>query len=360
MLGLYIFGNHERQQKELMVRPTFDKLWICRIRKRRLTAMDDYAEFRHFRYLLAIVEHGGFRAAAAALHTSQPSMSRQVREFQERYRLRLFRRLKNGRVVLTPGGEALQVIAKDVLETREQALAALEAIHRGHAGLLRIGCTPFIDREICHHASDLQKALVPGSRVRTSSGDTAAILAELRAGRIDAAVLSLPIIDETLKVEIVKRERLVVCLPTSHPAAAKPAVNASDLVNNLTVFRRPSQHPKAHERLRELLSEIGVQFEEHTHTSHPADMQEAVQKGDGFALIREGMPLLDGLTTRPIVGVDWTVDTAFAFKPGPDVKLLPIIARNLRKHFLTRRDTVPKLPPVRAHESGNMARKLAG
>lgn len=322
--------------------------------------MDDYAEFRHFRYLLAIAEHGGFRAAAAALHTSQPSLSRQIREFQERYGLRLFRRLKNGRIVLTPAGEALRVIAKDVLETRDLALAALEAIHRGEAGLLRIGCTPFIDREICHRASDLQKALVPGSTVRTSSGETAAILAELRAGRVDAAVLSLPVIDETLKVEIVKQERLVVCLPADHPAARKAAINASDLAQNLSVFRRPSQHPEAHERLRELLTEIGVQFEEQTHISHPAEMQEAVQKGDGFALIREGMPLLEGLTTRPIIGVDWTVDTAFVFKQGPGVKLLPIIAKNLRKHFLTRRDTVPKMPPVPAHTSGCQVRKLAG
>lgn len=322
--------------------------------------MDDYAEFRHFRYLLAIAEHGGFRAAAAALHTSQPSLSRQVREFQERYGFRLFRRLKNGRIVLTPAGEALRVIAKDLLEARDLALAALEAIHRGEAGLLRLGCTPFIDREICHRASDLQKALVPGSTVRTSSGDTAAILAELRAGRIDAAVLSLPIIDETLKVEIVKRERLVVCLPADHPAARKAAITASDLARNLSVFRRPSQHPEAHERLRELLAELGVPFEEQTHTSHPAEMQEAVQKGDGFALIREGMPLLEGLITRPIIGVDWTVDTAFAFKHGATVRLLPIIAKNLRKHFLTHRDPVPKMPSARAHESENQPRKLAG
>ena len=191
--------------------------------------MDDYVEFRYFRYLLAIAEHSGFRAAAAALHTSQPSLSRQVREFQERYGLRLFRRLKNGRIVLTSAGEALRVIAKDVLETRELALAALEAIHRGEAKLLRIGCTPFIDREVCRRASELQKALVPASIVRTSSGETAAIMAELRNRSLDAAVLSLPVVDDSLRMEIVKRERLVACLLTDHPVARKAALTASDI-----------------------------------------------------------------------------------------------------------------------------------
>lgn len=310
--------------------------------------MDDYAEFRHFRYLLAIAEHRGFRAAAAALHTSQPSLSRQVREFQERYGVRLFRRLKNGRIVLTPAGEALRVIARDVLETRELALAALEAIHRGEAKLLRVGCTPFIDREICRRAVDLQKALVPASSVRISSGDTAAIMAELRDGRLDAAVLSLPLIDDSLRMEIIKRERLVVCLPSDHSLARKAAMTAADLTANLTVFRRPSQHPEAHARLQELLSEIGVSFEAHTHTSHPQELQEAVQRGDGFALIREGMPLLDGLTTRPIQGVDWTVDTVFIFRRGPNTNVLPVIARNLRRQFMDDEKALLKMPPARA------------
>lgn len=64
--------------------------------------MNDEAEFRHFKYLLAVVEHRGFRAAAEALHTSQPSLSRQVKEFQERFKIKLFRRLKGGRIQLTP------------------------------------------------------------------------------------------------------------------------------------------------------------------------------------------------------------------------------------------------------------------
>ena len=56
--------------------------------------MDDYAEFRHFKYLLAIIEHRGFRAAAEALHIAQPSLSRQAREFQDHYNFVLYRKLK--------------------------------------------------------------------------------------------------------------------------------------------------------------------------------------------------------------------------------------------------------------------------
>ena len=295
--------------------------------------MNDQAEFRHFKYLLAIVEHRGFRAAAEALHTSQPSLSRQVKEFQERFKIKLFRRLKGGRIQLTAAGEALRVIAKDVLETRDQALEALEAIHRGEAEVLRIGCAPFIDKEVCRRSTELQRALVPASTVRVSSGETATLMNELARDQLDAVVVSLPITDDNLRVEVVKRERLVVCLPVDHALAKKTALNASDLSQNLSVFPHPSQHPEAHERLSELLAEFGVEFEEHSHISHPQEMQEVVKSGDGFALIREGIPLVDGLITRPIAGVDWTVDTAMVFKRGSKLKLLPVIAKSLRKEF---------------------------
>lgn len=45
--------------------------------------MNDWAEFRHFKYLLAIVEHKGFRAAAEQLHTPQPNLSTQAKQFQD-------------------------------------------------------------------------------------------------------------------------------------------------------------------------------------------------------------------------------------------------------------------------------------
>ena len=188
--------------------------------------MDDYAEFRHFKYLLAIIEHRGFRAAAEALHITQPSLSRQAREFQDHYNFVLYRKLKGNRIGITVEGKAFQVIARDLLETRDEAIAALEAIHRGEADVLRIGCTPFIDKEICKRTSQLQKALVPASSVRFTTADTAPLLDELLHERLDAAIVTLPVSDANLRVEIVKRERLVVCLPADHPLSRKPALSA--------------------------------------------------------------------------------------------------------------------------------------
>jgi len=262
-------------------------------------------------------------------------LSRQVKDFQEHYKIRFYRKSKSGRILLTPAGEALRVIARDLLDARDEAMAALEAIHLGEADTLRIGCAPFVDREICRRTSELQKALVPASSVKFTNADTVSLLDELHHDRLDAAILSLPITDPDLRIEIIKRERLVVCLPSDHPLAKKTALSAADLTRNLTVFQRPAQHPEAHRRLRELLTELGVEFEEQALSSHPQDMLDVVKGGDGFALLREGTPLMEGLTTRPILGVDWTVDTAVVYKRNPNSKLIPIIAKNLKRRFFS-------------------------
>ena len=294
--------------------------------------MDDFAEFRHFKYLLAVAEYKGFRAAADALHTSQPSLSRQIHAFQDHYKIRLFRRTKGKGVTLTPAGEALTVIARDVLEMREHAISALDAILRGDNDVLRVGCSPFVDKDICKFVSVLHKKLMPSASIRISSADTNALISELRNGQLDAAIVSLPVDDVELKVELLKQEALVVCLPKDHPLAKKSALSGNDLASNLTVFRDPMQHPEAHERLIELLLELGVRFEEHSHTSHPHEMQEAVLGGSGFALMREGTPLIDGLTTRPIIGVEWTFDTAFVYRASSS-QILPVLAKSLRKQY---------------------------
>jgi hypothetical protein len=62
-------------------------------------------------------------------------------------------------------------------------------------------------------------------------------------------------------------------------------------------------------------------------------MQMLVKEGHGFALIREGTILDDELTTRPIAGVDWTVDTGVIYHKVRHPKTVPIIVRKFGRQF---------------------------
>jgi len=295
--------------------------------------MYDWAELRHFRYLLAILERQGFRIAAEELHTSQPNLTVQARQFQENASVRLFRKMKNGRIKPTETGIAFIALARLLLETRDEVIDALRAIERGEIGAIRFGCTPLVDQNVFRQFCGLHKEILPACPIRPTHGDPAQLAEEVNAGALDAAMVTLPLQHPNLRIEEIRRDRLVVCLRRDSALASKAALQAGDLQNNLTVLYHPERHPAAHARLAELLADAGVKIKEYSRASHPFEMQTLVKEGYGFTLIREGTLLDDELTTRPIAGVDWTVDTAVVFHKQRHPKTIPILVRKLRSEL---------------------------
>jgi hypothetical protein len=81
-------------------------------------------------------------------------------------------------------------------------------------------------------------------------------------------------------------------------------------------------------------------------------MQTLVKGGHGFALIREGTNLDEELTTRPIAGVDWTVDTALIYHKVRHPKTVPILVKRLMKRLPQHgKETAPNQVPISAQAS---------
>jgi DNA-binding transcriptional LysR family regulator len=312
--------------------------------------MYDWAEFRHFLYLLTILEKGGFRAAAEELHTSQPNLTVQARRFQEHACIRLFHKMKNGHIQPTETGIAFLTLARPILEIREEVIDALIAIERGEIGVVRFGSTSLVDRNLVRTLSALHKELFPRVAVRPTHGDAAQLAREIRDGMVDAAVITLPFAQADFCVEELRRDRIVICLRRDHPLAAKPVLRVSDLQGNLTVIYHPERHPDAHGRLLELLSDAGVTLEEYSCASHPSEMQTLVREGNGLALIREGTSLEEGLISRRLSGVDWTVDTAVIYHKQRHPKTIPILVRRMKR---TIRQEIPRAGVSAVHQFPN-------
>src|ERR1700730_18187968 len=96
---------------------------------------------RPIRYLKAVADHGSFTRAASALHVSQPALSQQIREFEERMGVQLLDR--SGRTVRpTDVGEAyLRHVrrARDELEVGGRPIRDVQDLS---SGALRLGVTP--------------------------------------------------------------------------------------------------------------------------------------------------------------------------------------------------------------------------
>jgi DNA-binding transcriptional LysR family regulator len=295
--------------------------------------MYDWAELRHFRYLLAILERQGFRIAAEQLHTSQPNLTVQARQFQENASIRLFQKKTNGRIRPTETGIAFISLARLLLETRDEVIDALIAIDRGEIGTVRFGCAPLIDQSLFRTFCGLHKEILPACSIRPTHADPVQLAEEVVSGVIDAAIVTLPVKHPELRIEEIRTDRLVACLRRDSPLAKKPVLNTTDLQQNLTVLYHPRRHPDAHEMLLESLADAGVKIDEFSLASHPSEMQMLVKEGFGFTLIREGTPLDDELTTRPIAGVNWAVNTAVIYHQQRHPKTVPILVKKFRRQF---------------------------
>jgi DNA-binding transcriptional LysR family regulator len=293
--------------------------------------MYDWAEFRHFLYLLKILEKGGFRVAAEELHTSQPNLTVQARRFQDQASVCLFRKLKSGQIRPTDTGVAFVTLARLVLEIREEVIEALVAIERGEIGLVCFGSSPLVDQNLFRSFCALHKELLPRTTVRPTHGDAAHLAKEVLDGMVDAAIVTLPLTHPDLRVEELRRDRIVACLRKDHPLASKAALQVADLQDHLRIIYHPQRHPDAHVRLLELLRDAGVTLEKYSCASHPSEMQALVKEGHGLALIREGVMLEEDLITRRLSGVDWTVDTAIIYHKYRHPKTLPILVRRLKR-----------------------------
>ena len=296
--------------------------------------MHEWAEFRHFRYLLTILEKRGFRAAAEELHTAQPNLSVQARQFQENASVQLFRKLKHGGIRPTETGTAFIVLARLLLDTLDEVLKALVAIDRGEIRTVRFGCAPLADRSVFLDLCESHKEILPACPIRPTQGDTLQLAEEVSSGIVDAAIVTLPLSHPKLHIEEVRRDRLVACLRKDSPLATKASLQAADLQGNLTVLYHPQRHPDAHQRLMELVSEVGIEVKDYSCASHPIEMLALVKEGHGLALIREGTQLDDELTTRPIAGVNWTVNTAVIYHKANYPKTIPVLVRKLRKQHV--------------------------
>src|SRR5258706_15179981 len=98
-------------------------------------------DLARLQYFVAVVEPGSFSRAAAALHLTQPSLSRQVQLLEAELGQRLLERHGRG-VVPTDAGTALLAHARAIFELAERARSDMAERHSNPRGRLTIGLPP--------------------------------------------------------------------------------------------------------------------------------------------------------------------------------------------------------------------------
>ncbi|TVQ36412.1 MAG: hydrogen peroxide-inducible genes activator [Geminicoccaceae bacterium] len=181
---------------------------------------------KHLRYFEALARHGHFGRAADASGVSQPALSLQIKELEETIGTSLVER--GGRqIALTPLGAAFARRARDILRAVDELGALARASQTPLAGRLGLGVIPTVAPYLLPALVKDLAARHPDLQLRPREAVTAKLLEDLVEGRLDAAIVALPVSEPALVEVPLFEEEFVLVRPAAEVAA--PIPTATDL-----------------------------------------------------------------------------------------------------------------------------------
>ena len=236
-------------------------------------------DLRQLRQFIAVAERLHFGRAAAALHISQPPLSRSIRNLEERLGATLLMRTRR-KVELTPEGARFLEEARRLVAQLDHAVLEVGRMAAG-GGRLRLGFVSLADFGVLPRLLKAFKAARPGVALALRemlSPDQAAALA---AGELDFGLLLPPVAGADLEHIVVQREQFLVALPSRHRLGrVRGRIAMRELAGESFVMAPREIAPGLHDVVATLATRAGFA---------PRIAQEAIQMQTVVSLVSSGM-----------------------------------------------------------------------
>ena len=195
-------------------------------------------ELRVLRYFLAVAREENISRAAETLHTSQPSLSRQLKELEEELGKTLFLRGKR-KITLTEEGRLLRKRAEEIVDLADRTTRELTADGDILAGDVYIGAGETEGMKLIAKAAGALAQSCPDIHLHIVSGDRVDIIEQLDRGLIDFALL---VGDADMSryehILLPHRDTWGILMPKAHPLAKKTTIAPADLRNEPLLLSR--------------------------------------------------------------------------------------------------------------------------
>ena len=283
-------------------------------------------ELRHLRYFVAVADAGSLTVAAERkLNTSQPSLSRQIRDLEQEVGVQLMHRGSQG-IELTPAGKAFLDHARMALVQAEAAKeAALRAVQParpifalGFISGAEIGLLPAVERVLRDEFA--------GIDIRLSSDYSPVLAKALMRRRLDAAFMRPEEPTEDLRYARVRTDPLVFVFPSDHRLASQAAVAPQEIANE-TFFLPSKSAPSVRRVVLDYFKRAGVDLKPEYEVHNVVHAISMITSTRGVMLMPAYTEryLPRSITTRPVNGEVPTLDLVLAYhkaNKSPILKLL--------------------------------------
>ena len=301
-------------------------------------------ELRHLRYFVAVADAGSLTVAAQKmLHTSQPSLSRQIRDLEDEVGTPLLTRRARG-IDLTPAGRAFLDHARSVLSQVEAAGEAARRVAHPNKPCFTMGFLTGHELTWMPETLRILRDALPDIDVMISSQYSPLLADGLSKGKIDAAFLRREQGAPDLAFRLLVKEPLVGVLPGDHRLAALKAIDPQDLAGE-TFVTVSHTAPVLRGIIDNYLKRSGIKIT-------PAHEADHVTMGMSLIASTGGVGLLpayaqnffpSSVTSRPLKGDAPTVELVLGYKKSnqsPVLKLLlsrldELVARVAKKTYKT-------------------------
>lgn len=291
-------------------------------------------ELRHLRYFVAVAEELHFGRAAERLHMAQPPLSQQIKQLETELGVTLLERTTR-QVSLTPAGERYLERSRAVLQSVDQANLEATRIADGQVGRVALGFIGSATYSLLPELARELREVFP--RIEFDfKGEMLTPVQELglREGSIDVGILRTPVRDPDVAVEVLRREPLVVALPSEHPLTAQESVRIKDLRDEPFVTYPGENRSVLADAVMNLAGRAGFRPRAVVQVAETSTMVVFVAAGMGVSIVPESVTdlRLSGVEFRPLADRA-SIDLALGWHPQRIQPAGMRVVEHLRRRF---------------------------
>ena len=280
-------------------------------------------ELRHLRYFIAVAEEGSFLTAAQRrLNTSQPSLSRQIRDLESEVGVRLLERQARG-VVLTDAGRVFLDHARLALSQVEAATNGARRIAQPQKPTLSMGFMVGLEVMWLPHLLRILREEEPEIEVTLTSQSSPELALALTRGKLDIAFLRPEKQTAGVTLKLLAKEPLIVVLPADHRLASRKRIRPQDLVREIYVSSARTS-PVLHAVIQDYASKVGIVLKAKYEGENISSAMSLVASTGGVTLVplyAQNM-LAPNVVARALEGHPPTVDLTLGYNQANSSPLL--------------------------------------
>lgn len=294
-------------------------------------------ELRHLRYFVAVAEARSLKLAAEEkLHTTQPSLSRQIRDLENEVGTPLFSRSARG-VELTPAGRVFLDHARVMLSQAEAAVQSARQIANPAKPSITLGFMTGHDSTWIPEALRLLRDQLPCIHVVISTQNSPQLAAALSQGRIDVAFLRKEDGSADLDFTLLVEEPIEIFLPADHRLAAQSTVKVDEIVGEVflsvsgAALSLSGKPPALRRTIDRYLKENGIEIKPSHEVDNLGAVMSLIASTGGVALLPAYAKtfLPSSVTTRPLHGYAPKIDLSVGYRKANTSPILKLFLSRL-------------------------------